>query len=171
MKKMFVMMALSLFAAAAHAESPVVHPEADPARPLWACALAFEGEAYGIQVLVGTFRSVAVGEIRCTDSLGGRYVRPVRITMNTRPVALSLGIGEFSFAGVTGQISLFNAHPDVLLGRYYVARGHVALIAGAGAFTAVKADLPQLALQVSLQVGAGWGAHMGVQRMMIEALN
>lgn len=172
MKKLIVMTALSLFGFAAQAGEVSTQPApAETARPLWACVIGFEGEAHGIQLLVGTFRSTAVGEIRCTDSLGGTYVRPVKITMNTRPVALSVGIGDFAFAGVTAQISLFNAHPDVLLGNYVVARGHAALIAGLGAFTAVKADLPQLALQVSMQLGAGWGAHVGVQRMTIEALN
>lgn len=161
MKKFLVMAALSLMGLAAHATE---------ARPLWVCGLHFEGEAQGVQLILGSFRTEAVGSIDCTDGVGGTYHRDVRVTMGNRFLSPAAGIGHFELAGASAEISLFNLHPDVLLGNYVVTQGQGALIGGVGAFTAVKVRPPQVAVQVSLQVMTGWGVHVGVHRMKIEAL-
>ncbi|MBX2996448.1 MAG: hypothetical protein KF681_16625 [Bdellovibrionaceae bacterium] len=143
----------------------------EEARPAWVCGLAFEGESQGLQFIIGSFRTVAYGELNCTDGLGGEYHRPVRVSMGTKFISPAIGIGTFRLAGVSAEISLFNLHPDVLLGQYVVAQGQVAFVGGVAAFTAVKVQPPQIAAQVSIQLLSGFGAHLGFHKMTIEALN
>ncbi|MBX3018660.1 MAG: hypothetical protein KF767_12275 [Bdellovibrionaceae bacterium] len=162
MKKFIVAAALSLIGFAA---------QAGEARPAWVCALGFEGQARGVQILVGSFKSVAYGEIRCTDLIGGEYVQPVKVTIGAEPVALNLAIGTFDFVGGAAEISLFNNQPSDLLGNYLVVQGRAAFALGAGAFTAVRVNIPNIALNISVEVMRGLGAQVGINKMRIEAIN
>ena len=166
MKHILLIAALLVGGAVAQA-----HTHNEDARPAWICGLAFEGESQGLQFILGSFRTEAYGELRCTDGLGGIYERDVRVTMGTKFLAPAIGIGQFKMAGVSAQISLLNAHPDVLLGNYVVAQGQAAFIGGVAAFTAVKVRPPQVAVQVSVQLLSGFGLHLGIHKMHIEALN
>ncbi len=162
MKKFIVAAALSLIGFAA---------QAGEARPAWVCALGFEGEANGVQILVGHFSTVAYGQLACTDLMGGEYRQDVKITIGTEPIALNLAIGSFEFAGAAAEISLFNNHPTDLLGNYVVVQGRAAFALGAGAFTAVRVGLPNIAVNVSVEVMRGLGLQVGINQMRIEALN
>lgn len=163
MKKILVMAALSLMGLVAQAQ--------DDSRPVWVCGLAFEGQSKGVQILLGRFRTEATGELRCTDAIGGTYVRPIRISMRSSFLSPTVGIGQFAIHGVSGQISLFNQNPEVLFGHYLVARGQAALVGGVAAFTAVRVSPPEVAMQLSLQVVTGFGVHVGIERMLIEPLD
>lgn len=165
MKKLIVA-ALALVAVSAQAQMV----ETD-ARPALVCGLEFQGRSHGAQFIVGRFHTEATGTLKCTDLIGGVYERPVRIEMGTHFLAPAVGLGDFQIAGVSGEISLFNAQPEVLFGKYAIAQGQAALIGGVGSFTAVKIGAPQIALQVSVQLMEGLGLHLGFHEMTIEPLN
>lgn len=169
MKKLFVIAALSLMGFSAQA-THVLSDDVSTARPMWLCALGFEGQAQGLQLLVGSFKSQAIGELRCTDVVGGEYVQPIKVTIGAEPVALNLAIGIFEFVGGAAEISLFNNHPSEIFGTYIVVQGRAAFALGAGTFTAVRADTPALAMNISVEVVRGIGLQVGINKMTIEAL-
>lgn len=160
--KKFVVMAVMMLAGFA--------AKADDARPVWACSMGFQGRGGGVQLLVGSFKSVAYGEIRCTDLIGGEYIQPVKITIGAEPVALNVGIGVFDFVGGAAQINLMNLQPNDLLGNYVVVQGRAAFALGAGVFTAVHSKFPSLALNISVELLSGLGIQAGVNWMRIEAI-
>ena len=162
MKKFLMIATLSLLAFSA---------QANEGRAAWICGLNFHGESRGVQLLLGSFKTVATGELNCADGVGGVYKSPVRISMQSRFLAPTVGVGMFKMAGLATEISLLNSHPSVLFGNYLVAQGEVALVGGVGAFTAVRVSPPQIALNVSVQLLSGFGLEAGIQRMKIEPLN
>ncbi|MFN7905159.1 MAG: hypothetical protein ACK5P5_08240 [Pseudobdellovibrionaceae bacterium] len=136
----------------------------------WLCGMTFEGTSKGVQFIIGNFKTEATGTLECLDSSGARFERPVRISMINRSFAPAMGLGYFEFKGVTAQISLMNASPDMLLGEYYLAQGQIAVVGGVSLMTATKLGTPQLAFQLSLQANEGIGFHVGLNKMTISAL-
>lgn len=186
MKKVAMILALSIFGAFAQAETieyPAV-PELQTTSEVqadgndvsanalaWVCALHFKGTARGVKVIVGRFKTVAYGTLACTSVLGRHFRRDVMITMGHHWFSPTVGIGWFKYVGAAPEISLFNCSPERLFGKYKVAEADAAIIAGAGSFTAVKLGLPQIAVAVSLKLMAGFGVHVGIDKMMITPLN
>jgi hypothetical protein len=136
----------------------------------WVCGLTFEGTSKGVQFIIGSFKTEAVGTLSCLNPEGTRYEQPVRITMRNRAFNAGIGAGYFEFKGVSAQLSLMNASPDMLMGEYYVAQGQVAFIGGVSVMTATKFGTPQLSMQIAIQANEGIGFHVGLNRMTIEAL-
>ena len=136
----------------------------------WVCGLTFEGTSKGVQFFIGSFQTQATGKISCLNNEGRQEVRPVMITMTNRKFAPAIGAGYFEFKGMSGQISLLNASPDVLFGDYYIAQAQAAWALGASVMTATKLDTPQLAIQIGIQANEGIGLHIGLNKMTISAL-
>ena len=136
--------------------------------PAWACNLNFKGHAAGLQVIVGAFSVKADGILTCISPLEEVKTIPVKIDMSSSLLAPRIGLGSFDVYGDAAQISLFNTAPEDLLGTYYVAAGQGAIVAGAGAMTAIHADIPELTMNVSVQFVKGFGLNLGFTKMTIE---
>lgn len=174
MKKIAVILALSLAGVFAHAETSEMQPQSGDASinaRVWACGLAFKGTSKGIKLIVGHFKTVAYGTLKCKGVPGQYYNRDVMITIGHHWIGPTVGVGYFKLAGVSSEISLLNASPDSILGKYKVAQGEAAIIGGVGAFTAVKVGLPQLAFNISLQLLKGIGVQVGIDKLRIDAIN
>nr|BFD60469.1 hypothetical protein CKG001_25760 [Bdellovibrio sp. CKG001]BFD63884.1 hypothetical protein BdHM001_25650 [Bdellovibrio sp. HM001] len=174
MKKLILFLAFGLTGAFAHAntEAVVMNDEASIAgNRLWACGLAFKGTSKGIKVIVGHFKTVAYGTLKCKSIKGTRYSQDVKVTIGHHWIGPTAGIGYFKLAGASSEVSLFNSSPDVILGKYLVAQGEAAIIGGVGAFTAVKVGLPQLAMNISLQLLHGLGVQVGIDKLTISAID
>lgn len=138
--------------------------------PLWGCGLEFRGEGSGLQVLIGSFRSEAVGELHCQNRVGEVYHRQVALTMQTAPLSPTVGFGSFEFVGGAANITLLNHHPRELYGEYVVAQGRAAVIGGAGAFTAFRVGRRDISLQISTQLVRGFGVEAGISNLLIERM-
>ncbi|MEK2646332.1 hypothetical protein [Bdellovibrio sp. BCCA] len=173
MKKLAVILALSLAGVFAHAESADSQVQGDVSinGRAWACGLAFKGTSKGLKVIVGHFSTVAYGTLTCKGLLNKHYSQNVKITIGHHWLGPTVGAGYFKLAGVSSEISLFNSSPSVILGKYKVAQGEAAIIGGVGAFTAVKVGLPQLAFNISLQLLKGVGVQVGIDKLRIEAVD
>jgi len=173
MKKLAVILALSLTGLWAHADNQEIQPQGDVSTNAvgWVCGLAFKGTSKGVKVIVGHFKTVAYGTITCKGVPGKHYSRDVKITIGHHWIGPTAGIGYFKLAGVSSEISLLNCSPEDLLGKYKVAQGEAAIIGGVGAFTAVKVGLPQLAFNVSVQLLKGIGVQVGIDKLTISALD
>lgn len=174
MKKIVMFLVISLVGMFAHAEMQDFEPlsdEVNMSSRLWGCGLAFKGSSKGVKVIVGHFSTVAWGVLKCHGINGKHYSRNVKITIGHHWVGPTVGVGYFKLAGASSEISLFNSSPNVILGRYKVVQADAAIIGGAGAFTAVKVGLPQLAVNISLKLLKGIGVHVGIDKMKIEAVN
>ena len=166
MKMLFATLAL-----AASAMSPQLASAQENELGLgWACALRFSGVSQGAQLIIGKFKTEAVGTMSCGNAQGERQERAVRVVMKTKWIAPSIGAGYFEFTGASAQISLLNSNPEVLFGDYIIAQGQIAVIGGVSAMTAIKVGSPQLAVQLSIQANHGIGAQLGFNRMTIEPL-
>jgi hypothetical protein len=174
MKKLLLVLAVSMTGMFAHAEDMNMDMDANGdvvhAESAWVCGLKFKGTSKGVQVIVGKFSTVAYGTLSC-KGIGGTYTRDVMVTMGGKCIGLTAGIGYFKIKGISSEISLFNADPNMLLGKYKTVNGEAAVIVGAGAFTAIKVGLPQLAFAVSVQLVGGFGAKVGIEKMMITEMN
>ena len=137
------------------------------AAPAWVCGLNFAGTAKGIKLLIGTYSFKGEGELSCVSANGHRAEYPVTITMKAAPLSPGLSLGKMKLNGLAADISLGSQNPEDILGTYYVAQGQAAIIGGVGVITAVHADLPSLALKVSLQFARGFGINLGLNRMEI----
>lgn len=162
-----VLFGATMATAAPQVEKAVLHHDLGLG---WTCAMSFSGQAQGAQFFIGYFKTEAVGVMSCGDIHGNRQERNIRVRMQSKILAPSIGIGYFEFSGLSAQVSLLNANPDVLFGDYLVAQGQAAIIGGASVMTALKVGAPQLSLQISLQANHGLGAQLGVQRMSIQPL-
>lgn len=167
MKKIAIVAAIVMAGITGHAGQPHVQGETGLG---WVCGLTFEGTSQGLQLIIGSFKTEAVGTLSCLNAAGTRYEQPVRITMRNRAFNAGIGAGYFEFKGVSAQLSLMNASPEMLMGDYYVAQGQVALVGGVSVMTATKFGTPQLSLQLAIQANEGIGLHLGLNRMTIEAL-
>ena len=138
--------------------------------PAWACQLSFKGEAAGLQVIVGKFDVNAEGVLKCVTPFAEVKTIPVRINMSTNILAPRIAFGKFDVYGQSAQIGLFSNDPEDLLGTYIVAAGQGALVAGAGAMTAIHVGLPHITMQVSVQFVKGFGLNLGLTKMTLEEI-
>jgi hypothetical protein len=90
--------------------------------------------------------------------------------MSTKFLAPRVALGKFDVYGEAAQIGLFSNEPEDLLGTYLVAQGQGALVAGAGAMTAIHASIPHLTMQVSVQFVKGFGLNVGLTKMTLEEI-
>lgn len=174
MKKLILVLALGLTGAFAQASTDAVSMGDEASisgNRLWACGLAFKGTSKGLKVIVGHFSTVAYGTLKCKSIKGTHYSRDVRVSIGHHWIGPTAGIGYFKLAGVSSEISLFNSSPEVILGKYLVVQGEAAIIGGVGAFTAAKVGLPQLAVNISLQLLHGLGVQVGIDKLTISAID
>lgn len=180
MKKIALILALSLFGTFAQAETPEIQTtdsavssnnEVSMNSRAWVCGLTFKGRSMGLKVIVGHFKTVAYGTLMCKGVLGSHFSQDVMITIGHHWFSPTVGVGYFKLAGLSSEISLFNSSPDVIFGKYKVAQVDAAVIGGVGSFTAVKVGLPQLAFNVSLKLLFGLGVQVGIDKLTIEPLN
>ncbi|MFS4458710.1 hypothetical protein [Bdellovibrio sp. HCB2-146] len=173
MKKLALILAMSLMGAFAHANTDVQTLEGDmnaESIGAWTCGVKFTGTSKGFKIIIGSFKTVAYGTLKCVG-LKRTYTQKVKVEIGHHWIGPTAGIGYFKLAGKALEISLLNADPSVILGKYLVAQGEAAIIGGVGAFTAVKVGLPQLALNVSLQLLKGFGVQVGIDKMRISAIH
>jgi hypothetical protein len=168
MKRLLALAAIALVGFTSGAAQ--AHDQVEDSQTVWACGLDFEGTAEGFQIIVGSFTSRATGELHCQDNEGNTYNRKVRVNMQTEPLGPVVGFGSFRFAGGAANITLIGSSPRALFGEYIVASGRAAVIGGVGAFTALKVDSPELALEISLQVLEGFGVEAGFTKMTLQRL-
>lgn len=168
MKKILVVLALSLVGAFAHADNG--DEMTAQGKLSWTCGLTFTGSSMGVKVILGHFTTHATGKLRCIDLEGNHFSRDVKVHMGSHFIGPVVGIGYFKFAGVSSEISLFNCSPEVLFGSYVVAHGQGAVIGGAGTFAAVRVKPPELAVNVALKLLKGFGAQVGVEHFTIEPM-
>ncbi len=169
MKKIVLILVLSLLGAVAHSsETGVVDAKAGR---VWACVMSFKGTSKGVQLIVGKFTTRAFGKLKCASVFGEEYSKRIRVDIASYKVGPTVGIGYFKIHGLSSEISLFNEHPEMILGNYATTHYEVAVGAGAGYFTAYKLGLPQFAYNVSVQLIGGIGAKVGMERMRISAVD
>lgn len=174
MKKYILLLAFTLtgFFAQANTEDFVTDNEASiQGNRIWACGLTFKGKSMGLKLIVGHFKTVAYGTLSCKSIKGTYYSRDVRVSIGHHWIGPTAGIGYFHLAGISSEISLFNSSPDVILGKYMVTQGEAAIIGGVGAFSASKVGLPQLAMNVSVQLLHGLGIQVGIDKLTISAMD
>ncbi|MDD4976254.1 MAG: hypothetical protein PHY93_17990 [Bacteriovorax sp.] len=138
--------------------------------PAWACNLNFKAHAVGFQVILGAFSVKGIGKLHCVSPFQEVREIPVSVNMSSKYFAPRVSMGRFDMYGSAIQINLFSNDPEDLLGLYVVAQGQGAVIAGAGALTAVRASFPHLSMNVSVQVLKGLGVNAGISKMVIEEL-
>lgn len=174
MKKLILFLAIGLTGAFAQAntEMPSAGDEMNVSgNRLWGCGLTFKGTSKGVKLIVGHFKTVAYGTLKCKSIKGTHYSRDVSITIGHHWIGATAGVGYFKLVGASSEISLFNSSPEVILGKYLVAQGEAAIVGGVGAFTAVKVGLPQLAFNISLQLLHGLGVQVGIDKLTIAAID
>jgi hypothetical protein len=157
MKKVILAIAMVLGVSQAHAIQA----------PAWACSLSFKGEAEGLKLIYGHYSFDGRGNLFCFSPTGQSVNYPVRVTMNAKKLSPQISFGRMKLFGQASEFSLFNMSPKHVLGTYHVAQGQAAIIGGIGIITASKVDLPQFALQISLQFARGFGMNLGLNRMVI----
>jgi len=140
-------------------------------RLVWTCAMDFAGYSRGFQIIIGSYRTAASGNLHCVSDRGEHFDRRIRIVMPGHIISASVGIGHFRFRGTAAEVSLVNRHPRVLFGHYLAGQGEVGVLLGGGAFTAAKVGDPQLALNISTQLLEGTGIQLGFHELTIEPLN
>lgn len=160
MKKLIVTLSLVLMGLAAHAEKNV---------PAWACTMNFKGTQQGLQLILGQYKFEGHGSLTCIDPMGQHKTIPVKVEMMTAKLSPSISFGYLELYGQTAEVSLFANEPEDLMGNYLVAQGQAAVFGGVGLITAVKVDVPQVALRVSLQFAKGFGMNLGLAKMRITA--
>lgn len=173
MKKLVLILAIGCLGSFAHADTTELQPLQDDASinsAGWVCGLAFQGTSKGIKVIVGHFKTVAYGVLKCKGVPGQHFTRDIKITIGHHWIGPTAGIGYFKLAGVSSEFSLLNCSPDKIFGKYAVAQGEAAIIGGVGAFTAVKVGLPQLAFNISLQLLKGIGVQVGIDKLTISEM-
>ncbi|MCB0350119.1 MAG: hypothetical protein KDD38_02980 [Bdellovibrionales bacterium] len=137
-------------------------------KPLWDCALTFEAEGRGLQVIIGKFKMTGEGTVSCIDIAGNTQQMKVKVTMGGKPIALNVALGHLKLAGVATGIGLA-AGPEALLGKYYVANVEASLLRGAGAHFAVRGGQEAVTLNLGLSLARGAGFQAGITKMKIEA--
>jgi hypothetical protein len=138
--------------------------------PLFQCALTFEAEGGGVQIIAGFFKLSGEGKIRCLDIAGNIEEIPVKVTLKTKPLALNVGIGAFEMAGIATGVGVATG-PEALLGKYIVADAQAAIGVGVGANLSVRGGSEALTMNLGVNVTKGLGLQVGVTQMKIEALD
>jgi hypothetical protein len=175
MKSLFVAIVLSLTSFFAHADELNEGSNANgdmtiQGKLTWTCGLAFTGASGGVKIILGRFNTVATGKLSCVDLEGSHFTRDVMVTMGSYFIGPVVGLGYFKFAGVSSQISLFNCPPDALFGKYLVTHGQGAFGIGGGAFTAVRVNPPEIAVNVSVKLEYGIGFQVGLESMTLTPI-
>ncbi|QDK44011.1 hypothetical protein DOM22_01955 [Bdellovibrio sp. ZAP7] len=172
MKKLLVVLAVGLAGMVAKAETADMSMMTDDVSMqggrTWVCGMHFKGVSKGFKIIAGKFKTTAYGMLKCTSFNGTKWSRPVKITMGAHCIGPQVGLGWLKFHGIGGELSLFNADPDVILGKYLAVNGDAAVIIGAGSFRAVKVGWPQLAMNMSIKLDAGLGATVGLDHLYIS---
>ncbi|MEK2689774.1 hypothetical protein [Bdellovibrio sp. GT3] len=172
MKKLLVIMAVGLAGVWANAETTEMTPMngdmSMQGNRTWVCGMHFKGTSKGFKVIAGKFKTTAYGTLKCTSFKGTKWSRPVKITMGAKCFGPQVGLGWLKFKGIGTEISLFNADPDVILGKYLAVNGDAAVIIGAGTFRAVKVGWPQLAMNMAIKLDKGFGATVGLDHLYIS---
>ncbi|WP_413559673.1 hypothetical protein [Bdellovibrio sp. HCB209] len=172
MKKLLVVLAVGLAGVVAKAETADMSMMNDDismqTKRIWTCGMHFKGVSKGVKIIAGKFKTTAYGTIKCVNTHGTKWSRPVKITMGAHCIGPQVGLGWLKFHGVAGEISLFNSDPDVILGKYLATNGDAAVIIGAGSFQAVKVGWPQLALNMSMKLNGGFGVTVGLDHLYIS---
>lgn len=136
--------------------------------PLWTCGMEFDAEGKGLQLIVGKYEVKGQGNLSCISLAGEEVEVPIKVSIDSTPVALRVAFGALTAKGVSAEIALFANNPEDLLGNYLVARAEAAVIGGVGAFVATHADFPALVLNVGLEFTQGFGVNLGIEKMTIE---
>jgi hypothetical protein len=179
LKKLALIVAVSLTGLFAHANTDVqavnedvtvMNTDMNAESIAWVCGMKFTGTSKGFKIIIGSFKTVAYGTLKCT-SLHKNYTQKIKIEIGHHWIGPTAGIGWFKLAGKAATFSLLNCDPSKVLGKYLVAQGEAAIIGGVGAFTAVKVGLPQLAVDISLQLLKGFGVQVGIDKMRISAVS
>lgn len=136
--------------------------------PAWGCGLNFTGVSKGVQVLIGFSEFKGSGTLTCRSAEGRRVEYPITVTMKSSLLAPRISVGYMELYGQALQIALSNGTPEALLGNYEIVSGRVAVGAGAGVITAVRAAQKDLSLSISLQLVKGAGLELGFSKLKIE---
>ncbi len=134
--------------------------KADVQEPLWNCAMTFEAEGGGIQLLVGHFELEGPGRIVCTDIAGNTEEIPVNVRLGGTPLALKFAVGKMKVAGLATGIGIAGS-PEALLGGYVVGGVQGAVGVGAGAQLALHAAERAITLNAAVQAVGGLGLNVG----------
>ena len=171
MKKLLVILAVGLAGVMANAQEPGMSPmdnEMHAEGRVWVCGMQFKGTAKGFKIIAGHFKSVADGMLSCTNIHGKKWSKNVRVTFGAHCLSPVVGIGYMKYYGLSGELSLFNKDPEVILGKYLAVNADAAVILGAGAFRAVKVGMPQLAMNMSIKLEKGLGVNVGIDHLYIS---
>jgi hypothetical protein len=137
--------------------------------PLWECALTFSAQGGGLQIILGKFELSGPGKVSCVDIAGNTQVMKVKVTLGGDTLAPNVAFGRFKVAGVATGIGLAS-NPEALLGKYYTASAHGALLAGAGANFAVHGRNEAVTMNVGISLAKGAGLQLGINKMRIKAV-
>ncbi|MGE5086314.1 MAG: hypothetical protein ACM3MG_08460 [Bacillota bacterium] len=171
MKKLLVILAVGLTGVFAHAQEPVMSTMDNDIHAdgrVWVCGMKFKGTAKGFKIIAGHFKSEADGVISCTNIHGTKWSKNVRIAFGAHCLSPTVGIGYLKYYGISGELSLFNSDPEVILGKYLALNADAAVIFGVGTFRAVKVGMPQLAFNMSIQLEKGLGVSVGLDHLYIS---
>ena len=138
-------------------------------KPLWDCALTFQAEGGGIQILVGYYKLEGTGHVRCVDIAGNKQVIPVKVTLGGSPIAPTIAVGHFRVVGLASGVGLAT-RPEALLGKYYTVGARAGVVLGAGAQLAVRGGSESVTLNLALNVLEGIGLEVGFNKFKLEAM-
>ena len=180
MKKLALILAVALTGAFAHANTTDVPLNTTDLQPMsdemnaeslgWTCGLKFKGTAKGFKVIIGQFKTVAYGVLKCV-SLKSTYTQDVKVVIGHHWVGAVAGFGYFKMAGKSAGFSLLNIDPSRVLGKYLALQANAGIGGGVGAFTAVKVGFPQITMDIALAVLSGVGVQAGIDDMTISAVD
>jgi hypothetical protein len=163
MKKSLIVLAAALTLMGLNANARVE-------QPLWTCALNFEANGGGLQLLLGSFKLTGPGQIRCIDIAGNQQDLDVKVTMGSNVLAPNFAIGSFDMMGMASGIGVARG-PEALLGTYYTAGANGSAVIGVGANLALKGGREAVTINVAVNVLKGFGLQAGLNRLTIEKAN
>ncbi|MBO9665840.1 MAG: hypothetical protein J7501_03400 [Bdellovibrio sp.] len=171
MKKLLLVLAVGLAGMAAKADDTMLTPmdnEMQAQGAFWLCGMHFKGMAKGFKIVAGHFKSTAYGTLSCKSIHGDKWSKDVKISFGAKCLSPVVGIGYMKYHGIGTEISIFNKDPEVILGKYLAVNAQGAVILGAGTFRAVKVGLPQLAMNMAIQLDKGFGVNVGIDHLYIS---
>ncbi len=133
------------------------------------CGMSFEAKGGGLQILVGEFKLVGEGVIKCREFNGSESVMPVDIQIGGRsPVALKIAAGYLEVYGLATGIG-FAKSPEGLAGRYLTVDADAAVGLGAGVAVSLHLKRDDAAtINLNLQVARGLGLDVGFNSLTIS---
>lgn len=134
------------------------------------CRLDFAAIGGSAQAIVGVTLFGGEGVIRCSDIIGQTEELYVDIKIANQfaglPIGIGVGYGVFAIEGSAVNIGVING-PESLLGKYTMVNANAAFIGGAGANVAVHGAKNSLAFNLGLNVEAGFGIQIGLNKLTI----